>query len=278
MDPHDHPSDPGGAFARLVAIMSRLRGEGGCPWDREQTLESLRPYLVEETYELLDALDHGGPREHLEELGDVLLQIVFQAEIRREEREFDATAVANAISDKLVRRHPHVFGDLEISDPGEVVRRWEQIKASEKRERASRLDGVPRALPALARAERITEKAARVGFDWPDPRGPRAKVDEELAELDAALDAADREQISAELGDVLLAVVNLARHLDVRPEDALRRATDRFEDRFRAVEDRVRASGREMLDVELRELDELWEEVKSESSRRRDLGSEATSD
>jgi len=249
----------------LVEIMTRLRSEGGCPWDREQTLESLRSFLLEETYEVLDALDHGNEADHCEELGDLLLQIVFQSEIRRESGTFDVAAVANAISDKLVRRHPHVFSGVEVQDADEVVRHWDAIKAAEKRGRTSKLDGVPRALPALARAERLTEKAARVGFDWPDVNGPRAKVDEELAELDEARATNDRERVESELGDVLLALANLARHEGVSAEDALRRATDRFDSRFRSVEAMAAASGRAVETLELRELDELWEQVKSES-------------
>ena len=265
-DPRARPDDPGAAFARLVGIMRRLRGDGGCPWDREQTLESLRSYLLEETYEVLDALDHGTVDDHLEELGDLLLQIVFQSEIRSEEQAFDAAAVANAISDKLVRRHPHVFEEAQASTAGEVVTRWEAIKAAEKGGRRSRLDGVPRALPALARAERITEKAARGGFDWPDISGPRSKIDEELAELDEAARFGRIDAIEAELGDVLFAAVNYARHAGVTPEDALRRSVDRFETRFRAVEAKVRDRGLQMGDLTPSELDELWEEVKSESS------------
>lgn len=258
------PEEPGPAFARLVRIMGMLRGEGGCPWDREQTLESLRTYLLEETYEVLDALDSGSVDDHLEELGDLLLQVVFQSEIRREEQRFDAAGVANAISDKLVRRHPHVFADEVAGTADEVITRWEEIKAGEKGPRRSRLDGVPRALPALARAERVTEKAARVGFDWPDIGGPRAKLDEELAELDEAAGSGDAARVEAELGDVLFAVVNYARHASVAPEDALRRSVDRFEARFRAVETKVTAAGRKMGEVALSELDEMWEAVKSE--------------
>lgn len=265
-DLHARPTEPGAAFARLVEIMRRLRGDGGCPWDREQTLESLRSYLLEETYEVLDALDHGTVDDHLEELGDLLLQIVFQSEIRSEERAFDVAAVANAISEKLIRRHPHVFEGAQASTASEVVTRWEAIKASEKGTRRSRLDGVPRALPALARAERITGKAARVGFDWPDIAGPRTKIDEELAELDEAARSGHATAVEDELGDVLFAVVNYARHAGVAPEDALRRSVDRFETRFRGVETKVGARGLQMKDLTLTELDELWEEVKSESS------------
>lgn len=264
------PNEPGGAFDRLVRIMKRLRGEGGCPWDREQTLESLRGYLIEETYEVLDALDHGSVDDHLEELGDLLLQIVFQSEIRREEQAFDAAMVANAICDKLVRRHPHVFEDAEAGSSDEVVSRWEAIKASEKSGRRSRLDGVPRALPALARAARVTEKAARVGFDWPDISGPRRKIDEELSELDEAARSGHPDDVEAELGDVLFAAVNYARHAGIAAEDALRRSVDRFETRFRAVEAKVEARGRAVAELSLMELDELWEEVKSESSEASD--------
>src|SRR6516165_8881583 len=186
------------AIERLLAIMARLRGPGGCPWDREQTLRWLRPYVLEETYEVLEAIDSGDPREHCEELGDLLLQIVFQAQLAKEEKRFDFADVAEAISSKLVSRHPHVFGDANVKDAEGVLRQWAALKREEKKSKgggASVLEGVPREMPALARADRLTEKASRIGFDWPDPGGARAKLTEELAELDAALEAGDADAL-----------------------------------------------------------------------------------
>src|SRR5512139_4335901 len=197
------------SFEDLVAIMDRLRGPDGCPWDREQTLRTLRPYVLEETYEVLEAIDAGDPREHCEELGDLLLQIVFQAQLASEEKQFDFADVAEAISNKLVSRHPHVFGDSNVKDAEAVLRQWAALKRKEKEARGggqSVLEGVPREMPALARAERLTEKASRIGFDWPDAAGARAKVAEELAELDEAMASGDRARMEDELGDTLFAV------------------------------------------------------------------------
>jgi MazG family protein len=251
----------GAAFERLVGIMARLRGEGGCPWDREQDLRSLRPYLVEEAYEVLEAIEHGTEHDHLEELGDLLLQVVFQAEIRRQAGAFDVADVVHAISDKLVRRHPHVFGDLALAGIDEIWSNWEETKKKEKGRR-SVTDGVPRALPALLRAQRTTEKASRVGFDWPSIDGPLAKLSEEMAELHAARASGDRQRMEEELGDVLFSVVNVARFLEVSAEDALHGAVHRFKDRFLEVEDRVRESGKAMKEVPLAELDRYWDEAK----------------
>lgn len=265
LDPSER-SDPGAAFQRLVRVMARLREPGGCPWDREQTLASLRPYLLEEAYEVLEAVDSQDADAHREELGDLLLQVVFQSRIRQEEGAFDAAAVAHAISDKLVRRHPHVFSDGVAETADQVVDNWEAIKRQEKKDRKSSLDGVPGALPALARAQRLQEKAARVGFDWPDAAGPLHKLAEEVKELEAAMGSGRRDRVAEELGDVLFSVVNLARHLEASAEDALREAAAKFERRFRKVEARVAASGRAVKDASLAELDDLWEQVKSEEN------------
>ncbi len=263
--------DPGLAFGRLIRIMARLRAEDGCPWDRDQTLATLRSYLVEETYEVLDALDHGSIDDHREELGDLLLQVVFQSQIRSEEGAFDAAAVANAISDKLLRRHPHVFGDTEVSGAEDVVQNWEAIKAKEKKGRRSRLDGVPRNLPALLRAERIQGKASRAGFDWPDAAGPTAKVEEEWAELTEARTARNPAAVEHELGDVLFSVVNLARHLGVSPEDALRSSIDRFEARFRRLESELPPGRADPV-----ALDEAWEKVKKLEEEHRETSPSTT--
>ncbi|HEY6106676.1 MAG TPA: nucleoside triphosphate pyrophosphohydrolase, partial [Anaeromyxobacteraceae bacterium] len=254
------------AIEKLLSIMARLRGPDGCPWDREQTLKTLRPYVLEETYEVLEAIDAGDPREHREELGDLLLQIVFQAQLASEEGKFDFADVAEAISSKLVSRHPHVFGDATVKDAEAVLRQWVALKRKEKEARGggqSVLEGVPREMPALARAERLTEKASRVGFDWPDPSGPRAKVDEELAELDRAMAAGDRAAVEDELGDVLFAVSNLARKLGIPPEEALRGAVGRFVARFRYVEDQLALRGVRHGEATLEEMDRLWEQAKA---------------
>jgi MazG family protein len=245
--------------------MARLRGPDGCPWDREQTLETLRPYVLEETYEVLEAIDDGDPRAHREELGDLLLQIVFQAQLARERGDFDFADVATAIADKLVSRHPHVFGDAEVESSEAVLKQWAALKREEKRAKGggkSVLEGVPRALPALARAERLTEKASRIGFDWPDAAGPRAKIDEELAELDEAIATGDPRRVEDELGDVLFAVANLARKLAIPPEEALRRAVTRFVARFEYVEAGLERAGIGHGDASLEQMDALWSEAK----------------
>lgn len=255
------PEQKGQSLPQLVEIMQRLLAPDGCPWDREQTLESLRPYVVEEAHEVVDAIDRGAPEELREELGDLLLQIVFQAELARAQGWFGPDDVVRAICEKLVRRHPHVFGDQKVSGTAEVLANWEQIKAEEKAGRGV-LDGVPKALPALLRAARVGEKAARVGFDWPDLSGARAKVDEELAELDAAMRADDRERVEHELGDVLFALVSVARKLDVDPEAALRGTLDRFGQRVRWVETHVKEQGQDLAGVDAAALDRLWQAAK----------------
>ena len=253
------------AVDRLLAVMERLRGPGGCPWDREQTLASLRPYVLEETYEVLEAIDAGDPAGHREELGDLLLQVVFQAQLRREEGAFDFADVAEAISDKLVSRHPHVFGDAQVRDSGEVLQQWAALKREEKRRRGggrSALEGVPREMPALARADRLTEKASRVGFDWPDVAGARAKVAEELAELDEAIAAGDRTAMEHELGDVLFSLANVGRKLGIPPEEALRSAIGRFIARFVHIEEALARRGVPPGEASLAEMDRLWNEAK----------------
>ena len=260
------------AIERLLGIMDRLRGPGGCPWDREQTLRSLRPYVLEETYEVLEAIDAGDSREHCEELGDLLLQIVFQAQLAKEEGRFDFADVAQAISNKLVSRHPHVFGDADVKDAEGVLRQWAALKREEKKAKGrgeSVLEGVPKEMPALARADRLTEKASRIGFDWPDPAGARAKVDEELRELDEAIATGDREALEHELGDVLFAVANLSRKLGLPPEEALRGSVSRFIARFEHIERELARRGVAHGGATLTEMDALWNEAKEiERSRK----------
>ncbi len=255
------PQD-GRTLPRLVQIMQRLLAPEGCPWDREQSLQSLRPYVIEEAYEVVDAIDHGSAEELREELGDLLLQIVFQAELARAQGWFGPDDVITAICDKLVRRHPHVFGDVRVSGADEVVVNWEAIKAKEKQGRGA-LQGVPVALPGLLRALRMGEKAARVGFDWPDGQGARDKIAEELDELDRAVRSADVEASQAELGDLLFAIVNYARKLKLDPEAALRGTLERFAQRVRAVEQAAAAQGRELDAMSAAELDALWREAKA---------------
>jgi len=254
------------AIEHLLSIMERLRGPDGCPWDREQTLQSLRPYVLEETYEVLEAIDAGDVREHREELGDLLLQIVFQAQLRREDGAFDFADVAEAITGKLVSRHPHVFGEAEVKDAEGVLRQWAALKREEKRRKGggrSVLEGVPREMPALARADRLTEKASRIGFDWPDASGARAKLDEELGELDRAISGGDRAEVEHELGDVLFALANLGRKLAIPPEEALRGAIGRFVSRFEHIERELERRGVPHGGATLAEMDAIWDEAKS---------------
>ena len=261
----------GRSFPRLVELMQRLLAPEGCPWDREQTFATLRRYVVEEACEVVDAIDGGDRDELRDELGDLLLQVVFQAELARAEGAFGPDDVVAAICEKLVRRHPHVFADAKVEGSADVLRNWERIKAAEKggkKRKGGVLGGVPRSLPALTRAQRVGEKVARVGFDWPDARGSRAKITEELGELDEALASGDKDQIEAELGDVLFALVNLARHTEVDPEGALRRTIDKFTRRFDHVEARVHEThgGWPTTAADdkltLAELDGYWDEAK----------------
>lgn len=263
----------GQSFPRLVELMQRLLAPDGCPWDREQTLPTLRRYVLEEACEVIDAIDSGDRDDLAEELGDLLLQIVFQAELARAEGAFGPDDVVAGLCDKLVRRHPHVFAEAEVEGSDEVLRNWERIKAAERADGKKKdkgvLGGVPRSLPALTRAQRVGEKVARVGFDWPDARGSRAKVAEELGELDEAIASGDADAIEAELGDTLFALVNLARHANVDAEGALRRTIDKFAGRFSHVEARVtEVHGGWPKTVEadqltLAELDGYWDEAKA---------------
>jgi MazG family protein len=267
------PVDPialqdGTTLARLVGVMRRLLGPDGCPWDREQSLETLRKYVLEEACEVIDAIDAGDRQGLREELGDLLLQVVFQAELARREGSFAIDDVVAGIVDKLVHRHPHVFGDVLARDADEVLRNWEKLKAKEKGPRGV-LGGVPRSMPALTRAQRIGEKVSRVGFDWEDARGSRAKVAEELGELDRAVESGDPDAMEDEMGDVLFALVNLSRHIEVDAESALRRTIDKFTRRFAHVEKRVREehggwgeAGGEERHLPLATLDGYWEEAK----------------
>jgi tetrapyrrole methylase family protein/MazG family protein len=266
-------------FDQVVEIMARLRGEGGCPWDRKQTRESLKPYLIEEAYEALETIDSHDEQKLKEELGDVLLQVLFHAQIGREQHTFTMEDVLQALADKLIRRHPHVFGDTKVKDAAEVVHRWEEIKRQEKAEQSdngdagSALEGVPKALPALLRAYQLQVRAARVGFDWPEGEvGYRQiveKVHEELNEVEASRTEAaapgehSRHRLEDETGDLLFAVVNLARHLKVNPEEALRRAANRFAERFMHMEHTAKNQGSRLAELSSEQKEQLWEQAKA---------------
>ncbi len=251
-------SDPLARLAALIEVVHRLRAPGGCPWDREQTHRSLRATMLEEAYEVLEAIDENESTRLRDELGDVLLQVLMQAEIADESSEFSLGDVADAVREKLVRRHPHVFSTTRVSGSDEVLRNWDALKATEYG-RTSALDGVQRSLPALQWAWSLQRRAANVGFDWPDVEGALEKVPEELEELRQAATPAERE---AEFGDLLFTMVNVARKMGMNPEDALRHATARFEARFRLVEAATRADGRVLAEMPMEELDRYWEAAK----------------
>jgi tetrapyrrole methylase family protein/MazG family protein len=253
-------------FNALVAIMARLRGENGCPWDRRQTKEDLKPFLIEETYEIVEALDKGDMQGLREELGDLLFHIIFMARIAQEEGAFDISEVIQGVAEKMVYRHPHVFGDSKVSGSREVEANWTRLKAAEK-PRGSLMDGLPLHLPALMRAYRLTQRASQVGFDWETKEQVWTKVQEELAELQDVLDAGTHEELREELGDILFTLVNLARFIGVDPEDALRRVTAKFAERFTYIERRLREHGKTLQQASLTEMDALWEESKREKGR-----------
>jgi tetrapyrrole methylase family protein / MazG family protein len=269
------PSLPAGAwFEKLVALQARLRAPNGCPWDREQTHASLRTYLIEETYEVLDALESGDDEKFAEEMGDLLLQVVFHSQIAAEDGRFTVSDVIREIHQKMVRRHPHVFGDKRAKDAEEVLKHWHQIKAEERRSksgngassrqdlRESALDGVPRTLPATLEGLQLTKKAARTGFDWDDTAGILDKMREEAVELQNALKDKDTETIEEEIGDLLFAAVNLARFLKVDPELALKQANAKFVRRFQEMERAASASGRKFENIPRAEKESMWDAAK----------------
>jgi ATP diphosphatase len=253
-------------LARLIAIMARLRDPaGGCPWDLEQTFATIAPYTIEEAYEVAEAIEHGDMAELKEELGDLLLQVVYHARMAEERGAFAFADVAEAICEKMIRRHPHVFGEASHRDAAEQTRAWDAIKAAERsanKAAASILDGVPAALPALMRAEKLARRAARVGFTWAIPAEVIDKLHEELGELEAEMAAGDAATVREEVGDVLFVCANLARMLEVDPEDALRAANTKFTRRFRWIEQALAAQGRDPEQSDLAEMDGLWEAAK----------------
>jgi tetrapyrrole methylase family protein/MazG family protein len=267
MGPPMASPETGQRFVELLTVMARLRGPGGCPWDREQTPASLRPFLVEETYEVLEALDTGDPRRLMEELGDLLFQVVFHAQLAAERREFSMAELLGALIDKMVRRHPHVFADRSIGSAAEALSQWEAIKQAEGGPGRSALHGIPRSLPGLLRAQRIQHRASRIGFDWDDAEPALDKVREEVEELHAALHARDREATAGEVGDLLFAAVNVARLAGVDAEAALQGAVERFRARFQHMEAAADESGRELRSLTLDEMERLWMEAKARERR-----------
>ncbi len=274
----ERPLTPGQWFEKLVAVQARLRAPEGCPWDREQTHQSLRTYLIEEAYEVLEALESGNDAKFAEEMGDLLLQIVFHSQIAREEGRFTVAEVIREIHDKMIRRHPHVFGKTRAKDSAEVLRNWERIKAEERRsnrdkgvptadegapEEVSLLDGVGRGLPATLQGFQLTRKASRIGFDWQDASGVFEKMQEEGEELRKALQKQDHLEMEEELGDLLFAAVNLSRFLKLDPEIALKKANAKFSRRFRAMEGLARKSGWQFKDLPREEMEKLWDAAKN---------------
>lgn len=254
---------------RLRAIMAKLRAPDGCPWDREQTHSSIKPQLIEECYEVLEAIDANAPQDLREELGDLLLQVVFHSQLASEAQQFTFDDVATTIADKLVRRHPHVFGDVKADTSDEVLVNWDAIKKQEKPERTGPFDGVPRAMPALMRAQEVQKKAAKTGFDWPDASGPLEKIKEEAAELEAEVARAEEgslvgNELAEELGDLLFAVVNLARHQKVDAEQCLTYAVDKFTRRYERMVELLKEQGKETAGSSLEEMDAAWDRAKAE--------------
>lgn len=253
---------PGEGFTRLVEIMARLRAPAGCPWDREQSFDTIKPYLLEETYEVMDAIDARDWEGLAEELGDLMLQSVFFAQMAAEENRFTIADSLEAINSKLVRRHPHVFGSGEAKTADDVKQRWDEIKAEEKPRPKGLLAGVPRSLPALVEAEKIAKKAAGAGFDWEDVSQVFEKLREELEELQQARATSQQENIEGELGDLLFVVVNIARFLNVDPEQALRKTNAKFRNRFEHVERGIEAQGKTLKEAGIEEMEKLWQEAK----------------
>jgi tetrapyrrole methylase family protein/MazG family protein len=251
-------------FEELVGIIATLRSENGCPWDREQTHETLKSTLIEETYETLEAIDTGDPSKLKEELGDILLNIMLQAQIADENKNFDIYAVIETLTEKLIRRHPHVFGDVDVEDSEAVVKNWEAIKRQEAgyADRKSVLDGIPNAMPTLLRAQKIQSRAARVGFDWEELTDVIAKVDEELEEVKTSISTDDPEAVAMELGDLLFAIVNLCRFMEMQAEETLRQANRKFIARFKWMEAELERRGTNFESQNLESLDAVWEAAK----------------
>lgn len=252
-----HPVD------KLVELMSTLRSPCGCPWDKEQTRNSLTPFLIEEAYEVVEAIEGGNPRELKDELGDLLFQIIFHCQIAKERGEFDLYDVAEHSHAKMISRHPHVFGDVQLETSADVLANWEEIKKKEEnRKRSSMLEGLPKELPALLKAHRVQDKAARVGFDWERLDQVIDKVEEEVGEFRETLHTKDPDRMEDELGDVFFSLVNVSRFIGVNPEEALRKTVSKFIHRFKYIEEKAAESGRNLSDMTLEEMDRLWDEAK----------------
>ncbi|NCO68428.1 MAG: nucleoside triphosphate pyrophosphohydrolase [Nitrospirae bacterium CG_4_10_14_0_8_um_filter_41_23] len=249
-------------FQELLKIMEALRSEKGCPWDKEQTRESLKPFIVEEAYELIEAIDEGDPEKIKEELGDLLFQIVFQCQIAKENNEFKVSDVIEKISKKMIARHPHVFGKADYKTADEVLLHWEEQKKLEGKMRESILEGIPKTLPSLLRAHRLQKRAAGVGFDWEKVEDVLKKLDEELKEFKEALKTKRQDEIEDELGDIFFMLVNISRFIGVNPEDALRKTISKFIHRFRYIEMNAAEQGKRLSDMTLPEMDRLWDEAK----------------
>ncbi|HEX4697040.1 MAG TPA: nucleoside triphosphate pyrophosphohydrolase [Candidatus Udaeobacter sp.] len=263
----DHRSQITDHFAHLCDIVAKLRAPGGCPWDREQTNESLLPAVIEEAYEVVEAVHARDDAHFREELGDLLLLVVMHAEIASEAGRFNIDDVLREISGKLVRRHPHVFGTSDARDAGAVLKQWEAIKREEKKADSHYLASLPKALPALMRAQKAQSKAARVNFDWTELRDVIAKVEEEVGEIQEAIGTENRARIEDEIGDLLFAVVNLARKCQLDAETGLQKATDKFVMRFNRVEDELKTRGKRLGDANLTEMDAMWEQIKNDEAR-----------
>jgi tetrapyrrole methylase family protein/MazG family protein len=251
-------------FQKLIDIMSQLRSEKGCPWDKEQTRESLKPFLIEETYEVLEAIDENNPEKIKEELGDLLFQIIFHCQIAKERNEFNIDDVIKKITEKMIARHPHVFGEEKINTSEEVLRQWEKRKKEEGKLKESLLEGIPKDMPALIRAQRLQARAAKVGFDWKRIEDVLEKLDEELVEFRNALKDKEQEKIEDELGDLFFVLVNVSRFVGVNPEDALRKTISKFISRFRYIEMKAAELGMHLSDMTLQDMDALWEEAKKQ--------------
>ncbi len=272
-------------FEELVAVMAKLRGEGGCPWDREQTYETIKNYLIEETYEVVEVIEENNYNALQEELGDILLQVIFLSQIAQEQKRFTINDVISTITSKMIRRHPHVFGDVRVRDSGEVLKNWEQMKQAERLEKKSSdqkddsetsiLDGVTKRAPAVLEASQLSQRAARVGFDWSRAEDVLDKLDEEIRELREAVGAHSGRmsgeprtgfEVEAEIGDILFVIVNLARHFDIDAESALKKTNQKFRDRFRYMENRLAQLKRSFEDTNLEELEQYWQEAKRSES------------
>ena len=253
-------------FDRLVEIMSRLRGPSGCPWDLEQTHESLICYLIEESYEVIDAIHAQDPEQLKEELGDLILQVVFHAQLAKDEKKFNIDQVIDTICEKLVRRHPHIFGSVQAKTAKDVVKNWDAIKANEEKQgkETSILSSIPKSAPALFQSFELSQKAAKEGFDWPDTTGVMEKIQEEINEFKEALQKKSKEHIEAEAGDLLFSISNLLRHLGIQPELALSISNQKFRKRFLILENKVQKTGKKMKELKLNELEKFWQEAKQE--------------